>query len=102
MSYTGRISSFVNDDRLPNLTIDPFTFKGTPPWMILQVKVCQDNVLLNMKATPLELTQTAFLVHASSHGNTIPVYTDGYKTDNGVRDVTLFPKDRITEATTLP
>ena len=60
------------------------------PWLLPQVSVCEPPPG-RKDSLPSHVSLSLFLEHATTHAASLPVYTDGSKTDVGVGFGVVFP-----------
>ena len=76
---------------LPDPTILPFSFDTVPPWIVPSPPICTYLSSLPKSSTlPVQL-RGCFQSHALSHSDSVPVYTDGSKSEDGVGCAAVFP-----------
>ena len=88
--YGYRAHMIMSDLHLPKIPVYPVKHSTTGPWVLPEVQFCR--YFAGSKAnTPEWRLRIMFLEHASRHVNSIPVYTDGSKSDSGVGFGAVFP-----------
>ena len=70
------------------LEFDPDPVQGlvaeTPPWQLNKIKICREGTTNTKKNTSALHIKQNFLSHLANHSDTMHIYTDGSKSQNGV------------------
>ena len=68
-----------------------FKFTGAPPWTFPPVRICLFLSKLVKTSHSLSELRCSALEHARMHVPSVPIYTDGFKSGEGVGYVAVFP-----------
>ena len=85
-----RVASVMEQLSIPSLVICPHRFPKVGYWQFPSISVCGPTIT-NKNSLPECLSHASFLEHSSSHSGSIPVYTDGSKSESGVGYGVVFP-----------
>ena len=77
-----RIHEEVKNDALKGQKIMKIEYPVIPAWMIKEPSICPK--LINKKSLPEAEIKAQFLAHDEIHKDTIKIFTDGSKTEDGV------------------
>ena len=85
-----RVKSVMEALSIPSVPVCPFRIPRVGYWQIPDVTVC-DPVIECKRVVPPVVSRSLFLDHFSSHSDSVPVFTDGSKSDTGVGFGVVFP-----------
>ena len=85
-----RVTLIMQDLSIPLIVVSPQRFPKVGYWQFPQVSVCGPNIA-NKNSIPNCQSHALFLEHSHTHNNSIPVYTDGSKSEAGVGFGVVFP-----------
>lgn len=85
-----RVASTMVTLSLPSIPICPYRLPRVGYWQFPAVSVCAP-VIDCKRDVPPHVSLPLFLDHLSSHSNSIPVFTDGSKSEAGVGYGVVFP-----------
>ena len=85
-----RVASLLTSLGIPSVPICPYRLPRIGFWQFPNVSVCSP-FLASKRDLPPTVSHALFLEHASSHSNSVSVFTDGSKCDTGVGFGVVFP-----------
>ena len=84
-----------------NVQVHPGLQVNCPPWQMEPTNVCQGVGALTSLSSG-SAKQQLFLEHAELHSDSISVYTDGSKSDDGVGSGVVVPSLALSDSASLP
>lgn len=85
-----RVASAMAPLSVPSIPICPYRLPRVGYWLFPSVSLCPP-VINNKSDLPINASRALFLEHFEDHSDTIPVFTDGSKSDDGVGYGVVFP-----------
>lgn len=85
-----RVQSLMAAWAVPPFTVCPHRIPRVGYWQFPSVEVCRP-ITDQKSSLPCYAAQSLFLEHFSSHEGSVPVYTDGSKSDTGAGFSVVFP-----------
>ena len=73
-------------------------FLDSEPWLVPKIEVCTAATNQNRRDAPEGALRILFMNHQAEHTQSLSVYTDGSKTDQGVGWAAVFPTETISGA----
>lgn len=85
-----RAASLLTALSVPRVPVCPYRIPRVGYWQFPGVSVCSP-IIESKRDIPPTVSRALFLEHFSSHSDSIPVFTDGSKTETGVGFSVVFP-----------
>ena len=85
-----RAASIMTELSIPSTPVCPFRIPRVGYWQFPDISLCSPVVDCK-RNLPSPVSHDLFLEHSSAHSATIPVFTDGSKSDTGVGFGVVFP-----------
>ena len=63
-----------------------------PPWQIPDISFCKELTLIKKSSVPDYYLRNLFIEHFALHEGSVPIYTDGSKSEDGVGFAVIFPE----------
>ena len=82
--YVVRLKIFLKTYDVPPLKFIKHTLNSTPFWLWKRDYICKEMFAFNKKQIDPTIIKQLFINHQQDHADSIPIYTDGSKSDAGV------------------
>ena len=99
--FSDTVYNILNFLNIPLQKVLSFSYdENYTPWLFPTPSICLDMSTLSKSSHPTALLKASFLSHSVTHIDSIPVFTDGSKTENGVGSSAVFHDHNLSH--TLP
>jgi ribonuclease HI len=86
---------------LDTIQIMPSKWQECPPWRISNTNICLPPLNISKVNCPTKLIKAQFLAHFDTHTNSIRIFTDGSKQDEGVGSAVAIPDLNLSDQRSL-
>jgi hypothetical protein len=93
--YGYRVRKLILALEIEAMRVLPVTVAEYPPWILPPIECCK-GITSHMRSNCHETELHAlFAEHQAEHNNTVPIYTDGSKSDGGAGWAAVFPATTV-------